>query len=243
MKYINCLLIVILATIVGFGQGSLSEVKRQAYGDPFNEANQSYYRMWEMQEGSNSGPLFVYEDWSPATFYAEGDVELSVDSANYNLVDDKIYFIREEKLFEIYPEKTTLVVIGMDKYLSLHYKGKKKKEEIGYFCLLSDGNIKLLSKSKIVEKLVSSSPMGLSSGEKSEKLSKKAFYYFDYKKNVALELPKNKKKFLKIFGRDRSKMLEYVQKNDISTSNLDDLLMTFNFYNNVITKSKEYQDQ
>jgi hypothetical protein len=220
--------------ILLIGQQSLEEIKKNVYSNPFSEANQNYIRL--MEEGAyktNTEELFLLKDWGKMAVIGYGDIKLEVDSANYVITDDKIYFIDEGKLYHLFPGQVEQLAIASVIFGCYYYEGKSERRKLGYFEILIDGELDLLKKYKIKNRKVNNNPMGIGN-KKVEQYQAYDLYYFDPDEQIALPVPSKKGKIIDLFGRKRSKMIDFARERDLSLNSENDVKLLFAYYNMLV---------
>lgn len=227
-------LLIILATFgyvgVGVSQASLTEIKRNIYQNLNSSVNQNYIRL--INEGMTedvTNKYYAYEDWTRIKVESvEGDI-VEIDSANYHIHDDIILFINDGEMFILFPDQIDRVYANNDTYVTY----KNDENEYGYYSILTEGKFQLLKKHYVKKEKVNNHPMGITGGGPQEyKYRKKyKYFYFDVLRDRLLPVPRKKKDLIKIFSRNKSKMINYARDNKLNSKSEGDLISLFSYYN------------
>jgi len=225
------LILVFLFCISGlFGQASLDDTKFQLFRNVHSSVNQNYFRL--LNEGETADNRFIpfeFADWSGTTIHPREGEPIRIDSANIHVDDELLVFLREGKMFFIYPEKLEYAQFGANIYIPVRNGDQNK---YAYMQLLVDGPMQLLRKKYFEKRKINNHPMGISTGIEKYKFDERhRLYYYDKEKETLDELPRKKKEFIRLFKRDRNRMVEFARNNNISTRNENDVIRMFEFYN------------
>ncbi len=226
------LLIFTACSNVAFGQTALDEMKRQVYGNPFGAANENWVNMTNAMFDDNQISLLLLDSWE--TLEVEGaDGELiMIDSANYHIEADKILFVYQGAMFELYPERVASALLDSTRFVSMTFDNDKELTR-GYFEVLAQGDMWLYRRWSIDRVVTNSSPLGLPAArEERYELSEDLYYRLDSSSRPR-ELPKKRSDFIKIFRRDRSKMVDYAKRNGLNPKRNEDVLMLIAYYNSL----------
>ncbi len=217
------------------GQAALNDLKFNIYQNLNSSVIQNYIRQLnEAETFEDSEFIFEYDDWQKAYVIAKNGEAVEIDSANYHLRDANIFFMREGQMYFLYPEKLESVKFNDKTFVPVKANmGNKKPYD--YFERLVNGELILLKHKRILQKKVNDHPMGISSGiEKMKSYAKYKLYYCDKEYDELKEVPRKKMEFIRIFKRDRNRMIQYAKENDISTKHEPDVIKMFIHYNSNI---------
>ena len=221
----------ILSSVFGYSQASLDIIKRETYTNVNNTANQNYIRLFN-KEGDrlSKNEFFAFNDWKKIKVLSKEKETLVIDSANYHFIDERMLFIKDGQLNYLFPREVDRIFVDDAVYIPVKLRDKT---EYKYYELLVDGDLRLLKKHEVRKERVSNHPMGISHGPQKTKVKiVQKFYYHDTKKGELSKLPSNKKKIIKIFKKNKKRMLQYAKKHSISTNSQEDLVKLFSHYNN-----------
>lgn len=228
MSKLSTLLLLLLISISSDGQVSMNEAKLNVFGNPFTASNQNYIRMLSMME-DNSAKQMLFEDWTNISVEGKDGKVMQVDSANYSIDVDKVYFIQNAKLYELYEFNVEKIVLG-GKMMKV-YVDKSKDYDSNFYEVLADGHLDLIKKYTVTIKNMSSNPMGIKTPESQKMVQESKLYYFDNTRKKLEKLPKGKSKLIQIFGRGNNKLIEFANKNNLSPKREKDVVLLFNYYN------------
>ena len=102
----------------------------------------------------------------------------------------------------------------------------------GFFEVLVDGKAPLFKKMLVTVKKADYN-VQLSIGSRDDKILKNPEYYYSTGDEV-IESPSSNKKLLPMFGDMKSEMGRFIDENDLSAKNEDDLIMIFKHYNTLL---------
>jgi len=233
MRNTTFTLIFMIALLQLSAQEALTEVKKLAYGNPFNAGNENFINMTNSMSDDNQVSLMMFDDWKPIEIHGVKDELIFIDSANYHLEANKILFIQHGNLYELYPEKIQNAQIDNHKFVSLIHEVDKKTLQRSYFEILVEGDYNLLSKQELVKEITNSSPLGLSATKEVRFVLTEKLYYQSSSGRRPVVVPKKKADFTKIFRRDRDKLVSYAKSNKLSLKRTEDVRTIFNYYNSL----------
>lgn len=226
-----------LGLIIAFtqldAQEALNEVKKLAYGNPFNAGNENFINMTNALSDDKEFSLMMFDDWKSIEINGANDELINIDSANYHMEADKILFIQRGSMFELYPEKIQCAEIDGHKFVSLTYEADKKSLERAYFEVLVEGEYTLLTRRDLVEEVSNTSPLGLAATREVRFVLTEKLYYQTASGKRPLEVPRKKADFTKIFRRDRNELASYAKENKFSLKRTEDVQAIFNYYNSL----------
>lgn len=148
----------------------------------------------------------------------------------YNMYRDEMEFTRDGKIYYLKKKAGTEV-----KFIdSINYGVYKNNNKLNYFKILEEGKVSLLIKESVI---LIKGKYARSSYEK-DKLSKfereKDKYFISFNHIEAIQIPKSKKKFYKLFQNSSKEMKSYINKNNLNIEDLNDLKKVILYYNSII---------
>lgn len=231
MKRLNFLLLfVFVGTITA--QESLDALKLFVYPGRNDYVMQNYIRLLnEMEQPNSDMKEFRFDEWQSAKVVSNEDEIVQLDSVNFHINDETMFFMREGNMYFLYPDKVKMV--SFEDEIFVPFKSDlDKNHPFKFFEVLIDGDLTLLKDYKVDKVKVNNHPMGIESGVTKYKTVEKSKLYYHYKGSKPIhEVPKNKNKFLKIFKRNKVQMLEFAKSENISTREESDIQYAFQFYN------------
>jgi hypothetical protein len=214
-------------------QEALSEVKKLAYGNPFNSGNENFINMTNALADDQQFSLMMFDDWKPLEINGAESELVIIDSANYHMEADKILFVRKGMMYELFPEKIKHALIDEHKFVSLTYAAEKKTLKRAYFQVLVEGSYTLLSKQELVKEISNSSPLGLAATREVHYVLHETLFYYTESRTRPVPVPKKKADFIKIFRRDREELAAYAKSNKYSLKRTEDVKAIFSYYNSL----------
>jgi len=184
------------------------------------------------------GDSYIDKKWNSATLLLYRDEQLLEGfRARYNVITNTFELMEpENNLVSIMPGRRIQNIVWVDstyKVPRYFVNGMDFKEEgapiSGFFEVLVDGELPLMRRTKVILK-ESNYNQALMVGERNDQLVKRNFYYYLKDKEV-VEVPRKRKEFYKIFGEDAEMMEKFVNKNNLSHREVDDLFEIFTYYN------------
>ena len=226
------LLILFFATLATslLSQESLTEIKRNIFQNLNSSVNQNYIRLINEGATDNEGQAdFAFPNWVKFNFESKDGDSYVLDSANYHFSDDLMLFINKGKLFHLFPAEVKRIDAEGLTYVPYP---SADNNQLGYYELLIDGELQLLKKYKLIKEKVMDNPLGISHSNQKYKITRKPlFYYYNSQRKRIQEVPKKKKDLIKIFTKNRSKMLSYAKGNGLNSKSESDLVLLFTHYN------------
>jgi hypothetical protein len=212
-------------------QESVTEVKKHAFENPFHPANQDAITMLNRMNEYKEYSLMLFESWQPMVVVGKDSLSLRIDSANYHIEQDKFFFVRQGKVFQLFPEKLIYAIIGNRMFVNRPMQLEDKRVKLQYFEVLEDGEYALLKKYEIRRDVSNDHPMGIAAA--TEVTYKRNLDYFFLRKEARLpeEIPSRKKDFIMIFRKHRPEMVTFARDHHISLTNEHDLRAIFIYYN------------
>ncbi|MBT8190285.1 MAG: hypothetical protein KJO29_07625, partial [Bacteroidia bacterium] len=126
-----------------FGQVSVNEAKLNVFGNPFYAANENYINMLSKLEEKGSSQM-LFDDWTIMSVEGMDGKIMQVDSANYSIDVDKVYFINDGRLYELYKHTVKQFTLGNHLFRNIVTRGKDFSAH--YYEVLADGEFQLLKK-------------------------------------------------------------------------------------------------
>jgi hypothetical protein len=228
-----------LSPVVLISQASLDDLKFNVFQNLNSTANQNYIRLMNEQERGEEGTQsFLFDNWQKATVTSKNDEILELDSLNYHIEDQNMFFMHKGKMYFLFPSVIENISVADRNFMSLHVKDKERAHNpYQFYEILVKGELNLLKKHEIEKRKVNDHPMGISSGiEKYDYYSKSKLYYANDELSVVEELPRSKKNIIKIFKRNRNRMVEYARENNASPKSESDMVGMFSYYNSIKSK-------
>ena len=210
------------------GQVSVNEAKLNVFGNPFSDANQNYINMLGKLEEKGSSQL-LFEDWTIMSVEGNDGTVMQIDSANYSIDVDKVYFMKDGKLYELYKHTVNQLTLGNQLFKNIVTRGKEFSAH--YYEVLSDGEFLLLKKYLMKTSNSSHHPMGIKTPNSQKTVMDSKLFYYDTKRSKLEKLPKNKGKLISIFGRGNEALILYANKNNLSSKSERDLKKLFDYFN------------
>lgn len=231
--YLSTVCLLVLQWSVIYAQQSLEEVKKQAYGNPFNEANEAFLNLVNDMESANPFSLLLFDTWQPMEIFGKDNERVTVDSANYHILDNRILFVNSGAYFELYPERIDHVVLGDRTFEYGQYKVRKNSLGTSYFEVLEDGDFTLLCRHAIEREVKNDHPMGLPAAREVKMRHDATLYYKTSDTANPLELPSKKRDLIRIFRRNRAEMAIFAAENNVSLKDQEEVCALFVYYNNL----------
>jgi hypothetical protein len=100
---------------------------------------------------------------------------------------------------------------------------------MGMFQVLAEGNMIFVKRTELVVKKADYN-VQLNVGDQNDHIVKNDKFYF-FKEKGLVPLPKNKAKFLEVFGQYKDAVRNYMKANSLGISKQQDLVMIANYYN------------
>jgi hypothetical protein len=229
--------LIVAISVIAFSlqsQTSLDDVKFNIFQNLNSSVNQNYIRLLNEAERLDERQLvFEFDDWQQAKLITQSDEEVLIDSCNFNIKDQTMFFQRKGSLYFLYPSQMKTIFFNEREFIPLP-ESNTPNSGFSYYEILSEGDINLLKYKSLEKKKVNNHPMGISSGIDKYKYSEKIKFYYSRNEYRKLELvPRNKKNFIKIFQRDRNRIVQYARENNISPKSEKDLKAIFDYYNSL----------
>lgn len=212
-------------------QESVTEVKRHAFGNPFDPANQDAITMLNRMSPDNEYNVMLFDRWQPMEAEGRDGVLLHIDSANYHISQDKVFFMNKGQLYELFPEKINYITLDKRIFVNLPYEFEDHKVKPRYFEVLEQGEYVLMRMFEIKREVKNDHPMRIAAATEIEFSKDITYYYLKTGNRLPEVLPTNKKDFIMIFRKNRPQMVIYAKENHISLRVEEDLRSIFAYYN------------
>lgn len=215
-------------------QSSLDDLKFNVFQNLNNSVHQNYIRLLnESEQGKELDAVFEFDDWTPMLVTDLKDQQLKLDSCNYHLEDETIFFLRDNKLYYLFPSQIKSAAAGERVFIPVSEKNTKHGP-FKYYELLAEGKMILLKDVIVEKRKINNHPMGIDHGViEYENTIKTKFYYSHDGLRSIHELPRSKNKLIKLFRSNRNRMVEFARDNQISPRSEQDLKAMFTYYNNI----------
>jgi len=190
-----------------------------------------------LEPGSVLGNSYLNPDWNRTTFLLyDADKMLEAYSSRYEIDQDQ-FEIKVAGGIKLLNGKRVKSFVWLDSLTrSPHYfvNAKDFKSEDnsglrGFFEVLTEGELTLLSRTDIVVKKPNYNEK-LDIGTRDARILKKTKFYFTAKGKIK-ELATNRKKLLPVFGEHANAMDEFIRKNSLSLNEPAHLKAIFENYN------------
>ena len=231
MRWLLPLFLFLVATELP-GQQALTEIKKQAFGNPYNAANENFINMMNEMSAPGKVSLLLFDSWVPMEIIGKDSSWVIVDSANYHIEQDKILFFNQGQFYQIFPEKIDHIVIGERRFISTQYVHKKSVER-AYFEVLVDGDFTLLQQHRIERKVTNNNPMGLPAAREIEWIQSGDLYYLTSSARRPEPVPSKKRDLIMKFRRDRGNMAIFAGEQKLSPRKDEDVITLFTHYNDL----------
>ena len=233
MRVFAVLCILNLFGMMSNGQTSLDEVKRQVYGNPCGAPNENFINMTNEMFDDNSVSLLLFDDWKALEVIGTNNENIIIDSANYQLEADKILFVYKNEMFELFPDKVLEATIENHRFVSLTYEADKREIVRGFFEIVLEGDMRLLKRWELNRQITNDSPLGLPAAREEKYVLTEELYYQASEGRRPAPIPGKKADFIKIFNRDRSKMVDYAKMNRLNPKKSDDVIALIIYFNSL----------
>ncbi len=234
MRYIIIFILFFISNS-NYGQAALHDLKLNVFQNLNSSVNQNYIRLLnESASGNDTEANFEFDDWTNFEVFAKSGGSMMLDSANYHISDETMFFNLDGRLYYLYPNQVDYILVDNRKFISKKIGGGSKTK-YKYYEVLVEGEMNLLKNKSLERKKINNHPMGVSHGVEEYELKEKVkYYYCTLDDKEAIDVPSSKKNFIKIFKRNRNSMVQFARTNNISTKSEADLIRMFT-YNNQIT--------
>ena len=217
-------------------QESLTEVRKHAYGNPFDPANQDVINLLNRTSSPGQVSFLLFESWKRMNVQGMDNTQLRIDSANYHIVEDKIFFLSHGKLYELHPDRIKHVILDHRAFVHTAYEIDGRRVGPGFFEVLEGGEYSLLRKFEIKKEVKNDHPMGIPAATEVSYKKDEKYFYFREGSDLPEAIPTNKKDFIMIFRKRRPEMAIFARENRISLRSEDDLKTIFAYYNGLVSQ-------
>ena len=245
MNFIKKRLKIILIVLIGINLvGDVASqdeqvIQQNIYTNPSAMGNQQFINSFRDSKASkNKDKSFYFDDWQPVVVLAKDSTELRIRKANFYVPTNKLVFEKGGEVLELFPVKIDHVKFVKSIFKPFPVKLDSKKSgrtefiESQFFEVLYDGEgIKLLRNWKIKKmRKTGNHPMGIQTELGFTYNLKERLYFIKGNDKYVSELPKSKKKFAKLFGRNKKDVKEYASKNKLNHKSSEDVVEIFTYY-------------
>ena len=214
-----------------FGQNASQNIKEMVFANPFHSTSQGYLSMLNNKNINRSLSEYLeFESWTPIEILDNENQLLSLDSANYFIPERKIIFYNKGRMMEIFPDQVQKVRIGNIDYAPF-IKEDEKKKGLQFFEVVAGTDFKFVKSKFIKEEGSDLHPMGLNKNGKTELVTRIKYYYVKEGTNTAIGVPRTKSKFVKTFRKHKKKVIQYLEKRNLSITVEQDLIVIARYYN------------
>ncbi len=231
MNYIFTFILAICVPFSVFAQESVTEIKKMAFENPYNPANQNLINMLNHEDNSSRRNLMLFDTWQSMDAEGLDGTRLHVDSANYHIATEKMFFLYQGKMFELFPEKIDQVKLGERTFVKHPIKVDGNRSRFQYFELLVRGEYNLLARFEIKTRVTNTNPMGLPGTNEEEYIRDENWYYLRTGARFPEPVPTRKSDFILIFRKNRSQMASFAKEKRISLRSREDVEAAFTYYN------------
>ncbi|MDX1477105.1 MAG: hypothetical protein R3301_05335 [Saprospiraceae bacterium] len=211
-------------------QDAISEVKKQAFGNPYNQANENFINLMNEMSSTNRVSLLLFDRWMPMQIVGRDSTMFRVDSANYHIESDKIVFFHGGDFYQLFPERIDHVVMGDRTFISMQFINGREPGR-GYFEVLEDGEMRLLVRHEITRKVKNDNPMGLPAAKEIEIRQSADLFYLTATGRRPEPVPRKRRELIGIFRRDRAEVADFATEQRLSPKKTEDVRRLFAFYN------------
>ncbi len=190
---------------------------------------------FKIPDPKTEGSIYLLEDWTLADVTLKNGLELKSYFIRYDLQNHLLEIKTDEKVKVIDESKVKVFkwLNGKNAQREEYLNGSSFRLEggvlLGFFKVESQGKLRLLSYTNL--KLQKSNYVpALNSGEKNNKLIKKASLYVEKDKSL-FKVPKSRKTFLglEIFEGKSNELLKFIKNNNLSIKQKSDLIKILKF--------------
>jgi hypothetical protein len=179
-------------------------------------------------KGDTEGSMYTFSEFVPVKVGGEQQIF----TVRYNVFNDRMEFQDNDNIYEYYPninDKEFLLLGINKKYHYVTYKNKDGKSTNGYLLEIYKGKGNTLFKKekiKFVPGQVSKTGYDRTYPDKYVKDSD--VLYIQFGSGDIVEIPTNRKEFVKIFGENESKVNDLIKKEGYSFKNERDIIQIMN---------------
>ena len=164
---------------------------------------------WQGERARSSTP------WEKGILLTSTDDTLSVE-VSFQAILDEVYLRTSQKILALYPQKVKAIAFAQKVYLPLEYEFKDK-QLLGYFELLSEGEILLLKNPRV----------------QPEKSKKSKYLYYIKKGNAhAVCFSPSVKNLTTLFPHLKKEIKTYIATQDLNLKHPKDLKKIFDYCQN-----------
>ena len=190
-----------------------------------------------LEPGGVKGTAYLNADWRRTTFLLyDADKMIEGYPARYEIDQDR-FEIKAASGVKVLNGRKVRSFVWLDSLTQTpHYfvnakdfKNEDKVDLAGFFQVLTEGNLTLLSKTGVVVKDPTYNEK-FDMGERDTRIIKKTKYYY-LAQNLLREVPSSRKKFFPIFGQHADEIEQFVKVNKLSLNESGHLTTIFLRYN------------
>lgn len=229
---------ILFSTFMGAQKNATELAKNDVFGNPFNINNQSHIRaLNRLDNRVDMSKYFMFPEWSAMEAFGIDGQYMLADSANFLLKENKILFYSDGEMLQLFTSVTEKVKVGNKLFMPFTSTDKSNMGLVEFYEVVVDGEFKLLKDWKLEEKVISNNPMGVADTDKVTIVKSSELFYINPKGDL-VSIPRKKKDFIEIFGRNRRKMIDFAQKNNMSVKKEGDIAQFFTHYNLISNEEK-----
>ena len=170
--------------------------------------------------------MYLTEGFKPANV---GD-EKNVFFLRYNIYEDQMEFVKEEKVYYLKKDKNSKILF---RTLNKTYKCFDLNGDLEYFnVVVESSKIGLASKEKVQFTEAKKARTNYDDDKPADYRRLNDEYYF-IKDNMVIKMPKKKKDFLSFFKKNESDVKKHMKSEKLSHKDLDDLKKIVLFNNSL----------
>jgi hypothetical protein len=179
-------------------------------------------------KGDVQGTMYVFPEFTPVKVGGEQQIFL----VRYNAFNDRMEFKDNDNIFEYYPNVNDkdFYLLGINKrYHYVNYKSKDGRFTNGYLLELYAGKgNKFFKKERIKFVPGQVSKTGYDRTYPDKYVKDSDVYYIQLGEGEIIEVPTNKKEFLKMFGDKESKVSDLLKKEGYNFKDEKDIIKIMN---------------
>jgi len=175
-----------------------------------------------------NGSPYLIDDFLDSEIYFSEDSVFKI-KLRYNIYDNTMEF-KHRNVVYAFTNPEIIYKIKISNNTFIYYYNKKKNKKSSYYQVLVWGKTSLLAKKRVRYQSEGKGD-GIVDAKPAQFIIVKD-KYFIVKDNILLQI-KNKKSLLKTLNDKDNKVSQFIKKENISSSNVDDLIKLIEFYNNL----------
>lgn len=174
------------------------------------------------------GSLYLNEQWQPSLLLTHKDEVVQLP-ARYRVYDDEIQILHDGQVMKLFTDSIKAVKINSQIFMPLAYSDGKEKK-VGYFELLSEGNVDLLLRREMELQKSDYNP-ALNVGRRNDELVVKEMYYYRKNSGTLRPLKQSKGAVLDALSNRKKAVANFAKANKLGVRKQEDLIAIFDFYN------------